>query len=66
MLSTYKYILYSFIFILLLAIEDEYTGRALEDGKVTLKFMLDLMNLYKEQGKLHRKYAYKVRIVLEV
>lgn len=43
-----------------MAIEDEYTGPALEDGKVTLKFMLDLMQTYKEQGKLHRKYAYKI------
>lgn len=43
-----------------MAIEDEYTGPALEDGKVTLKFMLDLMKTYKEQGKLHRKYAYKI------
>lgn len=27
---------------------------------MTLKFMKDLMELYKNQGKLHRKYAYKV------
>lgn len=42
------------------AIEDEYNGPALEDGKVTLKFMMDLMETYKNQGKLHRKFAYKV------
>lgn len=43
-----------------MVIEDEYIGPALEDGRVTLKFMIDLMQLYKEQGKLHRKYAYKI------
>lgn len=42
------------------AIEEEYNGPALEDGKVTLKFVTDLMETYKNQGKLHRKYAYKV------
>lgn len=43
-----------------LAIENEYKGPELEDGKVTLKFMMELMELYKKQGKLHRKYAYKI------
>lgn len=47
-----------------LAIEDEYNGPALEDGKVTEKFMTDLMESYKNQGKLHRKYAYKVKAYL--
>lgn len=45
---------------MVLAIENEYKGPELEDGKVTLQFMLDLMDFYKKQGKLHRKYAYKV------
>uniref|UniRef100_A0A1B6CFM8 protein-serine/threonine phosphatase n=1 Tax=Clastoptera arizonana TaxID=38151 RepID=A0A1B6CFM8_9HEMI len=43
-----------------MTIEDEYIGPALEDGKVTLEFMQKLMETYKEQGKLHRKYAYKI------
>ncbi|XP_075223084.1 protein phosphatase D3 isoform X1 [Lycorma delicatula] len=43
-----------------MVIEDEYKGPALEDGKVTLKFMTDLIQTYKEQGKLHRKYAYQI------
>lgn len=43
-----------------LAIENDYKGPELENGKVTLKFMEELMELYKNQGKLHRKYAYKV------
>lgn len=42
-------------------VEEDYVGPELEDGKVTVKFMEDLMNFYKEQKKLHRKYAYKVR-----
>jgi serine/threonine-protein phosphatase 5 len=41
-------------------IEEEYSGPKLEDGKVTLEFMEHLMKTYKEQGKLHRRYAYKV------
>ncbi|KAH9643027.1 hypothetical protein HF086_013588, partial [Spodoptera exigua] len=43
-------------------IEDEYVGPALEDGKVTLKFVTDLMEFYKKQNKLHKKYAYKILI----
>ncbi|XP_012246881.1 serine/threonine-protein phosphatase 5 [Bombus vosnesenskii] len=43
-----------------MAIEDEYTGPKLEDEKVTLQFMQDLLVWYKEQNKLHRKYAYKI------
>ncbi|KAK4885343.1 hypothetical protein RN001_001614 [Aquatica leii] len=43
-----------------MTIENEYNGPELEDGKVTLQFMKDLMELYKKQGKLHRKYAYKI------
>ena len=43
-------------------IEGEYSGPKLEDGKVTLEFMEHLMKTYKEQGKLHRRYAYKVGI----
>jgi PPP5. len=41
-------------------IEGEYSGPKLEDGKVTLEFMEHLMKTYKDQGKLHRRYAYKV------
>lgn len=42
------------------AIEDEYSGPKLEDGKVTITFMKELMQWYKEQKKLHRKCAYQV------
>lgn len=43
-----------------MAIEDEYTGPKLDDGKVTLEFMKDLIEWYRNQNKLHRKYAYKI------
>ena len=43
-------------------IEDEYGGPKLDkDGKVTRQFMIDLMEHFKNQKKLHRKYAYQVR-----
>ena len=45
---------------LFVAIEDEYTGPKLEDGKVTLKFMQDLIEWYRNEKKLHRKYAYNI------
>lgn len=47
---------------LCLGIEDDYQGPRFEDGGVTLKFVTDLMKTFKEQKKLHRKYAYQVRI----
>ncbi|CAH1396592.1 unnamed protein product [Nezara viridula] len=43
-----------------ITIEEDYSGPALEDGKVTEKFIAELMKTYKRQGKLHRKYAYKI------
>uniref|UniRef100_A0A8C1PG04 Serine/threonine-protein phosphatase n=1 Tax=Cyprinus carpio TaxID=7962 RepID=A0A8C1PG04_CYPCA len=43
-----------------MTIEDDYAGPKLEDGKVTLKFMKDLMAWFKDQKKLHRKCAYQV------
>ncbi|XP_074662560.1 serine/threonine-protein phosphatase 5-like [Tubulanus polymorphus] len=45
-----------------MTIEDEYKGPKLEDGKVTLQFMKDLMETYKKQEKLHRKYAYQILV----
>lgn len=44
-----------------ISIEDDYNGPKLENEKeVTLQFMKDLMQHYKDQKKLHKKYAYKV------
>lgn len=43
-----------------MVIEDDYVGPRLEDGKVTEKFMEELIQHYTEQKKLHRRYAYKI------
>ncbi|GAB0097717.1 Serine/threonine-protein phosphatase 5 [Sergentomyia squamirostris] len=43
-----------------ISIEEDYTGPKLENEKVSLQFMLDLMEHYKTEKKLHRKYAYKI------
>ncbi|MCL4134395.1 UNVERIFIED_CONTAM: hypothetical protein GTU68_055796, partial [Idotea baltica] len=41
-------------------IEDDYSGPRLEDGKVTETFMLALMEHYKAQKKLHKRFAYEI------
>lgn len=43
-----------------MAVEDKYEGPRLEKGKVTLRFMQELMETYKSQGKLHRRYAFQI------
>lgn len=43
-----------------MTVEESYDGPRLEEGKVTLQFMIELMALYKKQGKLHRHYAFKM------
>ncbi|OPJ69938.1 hypothetical protein AV530_016396 [Patagioenas fasciata monilis] len=45
-----------------MTIEDEYSGPKLEDGKVTLTFMTELMQWYRQQKKLHRKCAYQILV----
>ncbi|NXN20917.1 PPP5 phosphatase, partial [Nycticryphes semicollaris] len=45
-----------------MTIEDEYSGPKLDGGKVTLDFMKELMQWYKEQKKLHRKCAYQILV----
>ncbi|MEE6512041.1 hypothetical protein FKM82_018932 [Ascaphus truei] len=45
-----------------MTIEDEYTGPQLQDGKVTLDFMVDLMQFYKDQKKIHRKCIYQILV----
>ncbi|XP_071571683.1 serine/threonine-protein phosphatase 5 [Temnothorax nylanderi] len=49
-----------------MTIEDEYTGPKLVDGKVTLEFMKDLLEWYRNQNKLHRKYAYKILLDIKL
>lgn len=43
-----------------ISVEDDYNGPKLENDTVTLAFMKELMQWYKDQKKLHKKYAYKV------
>ena len=43
------------------AVEDSYSGPKIEDGKITEEFVISLMEYYKAQKVLHRKYAFKVR-----
>ena len=50
------------IWLFFAAIEESYSGPALEDGKVTVKFMEDLMETFKSEKKLHKRYAYQVII----
>lgn len=48
------------VFFYFAIVDGDYAGPKLEDGKVTLKFMTDLMEWYKDQKVLHKQYAYKV------
>ncbi|KAK2167212.1 hypothetical protein LSH36_31g05027 [Paralvinella palmiformis] len=43
-----------------MSIEEEYSGPKFEDGTLTLQFIKELMECYKKQGKLHRRYAYQI------
>ncbi|XP_055956843.1 serine/threonine-protein phosphatase 5 isoform X2 [Patella vulgata] len=45
-----------------MVIEDDYNGPALENNKVTEKFVTDLLDTFKNQKKLHRKFAYQILI----
>uniref|UniRef100_A0A8C5QXN0 Serine/threonine-protein phosphatase n=1 Tax=Leptobrachium leishanense TaxID=445787 RepID=A0A8C5QXN0_9ANUR len=48
-----------------MTIEDEYTGPQLQDGQVTLDFMIELMQFYKDQKRLHRKCVYQMLVQLK-
>ncbi|CAG12750.1 unnamed protein product, partial [Tetraodon nigroviridis] len=45
-----------------MTIEDDYAGPKLENGKVTLAFMKEMMEWFKDQKKLHRKCAYQILV----
>lgn len=47
---------------LVVAVEADYAGPKL-DEEVTLQFVEDLMEHFKNQKVLHKKYAYKVIIL---
>nr|CAG4636059.1 EOG090X03S1 [Eubosmina coregoni]SVE69715.1 EOG090X03S1 [Eubosmina coregoni] len=48
-----------------MSLESSYNGPHLIDGKVTKQFMEELMEAYKDQKKLHRKYAFKILLDVE-
>lgn len=41
-------------------VEGSYSGPRL-DGDISEEFMRDVLQYFKDQKKLHKKYAYKVR-----
>jgi len=43
-----------------MAVDDKYDGPRLENGKITMEFMQALMETYKKQGSLHRKFAFQI------
>ncbi|XP_073985077.1 protein phosphatase D3 [Rhodnius prolixus] len=43
-----------------IAVEDDYKGPAIVGEKITEEFVFQLIDTYKSEGKLHRKYAYKI------
>ena len=43
-----------------MSVEESYNGPHLRNGKVTSEFMQELMDAYRDQKKLHSKYAFQV------
>ena len=41
--------------------EETYEGPRWEEGEMAVEFMTGLLDWLKDEKKLHRKYAYKVR-----
>ena len=50
-------------FFLFKVVDDSYDGPHLEDGKVTFEFVKQLLTRFKDQKKIHKKYAYTVRVL---
>lgn len=43
--------------------ESSYDGPKLQNDKITLEFVKEMLNYFKDQKKIHRKYAYKVSLL---
>ena len=43
-----------------MTIEDDYSGPQMVDGKVTKEFMEEMIKVFKDGKRLHKKYAYKI------
>jgi len=48
-----------------MAVESDYSGPRLVDGKVTVEFMQSMMDTFRDQKKLHRKFACKILLDVE-
>ncbi|VDI09845.1 serine/threonine-protein phosphatase 5 [Mytilus galloprovincialis] len=48
-----------------LTIEGDYSGPVLEDGKVTLKFVQDLLDTFRDQKKLHSRFAFQILLQIK-
>lgn len=42
-------------------VEESYSGPRWDEGELTAEFMDSLLEWLKDEKRLHRKYAYKVR-----
>uniref|UniRef100_A0A5S6R1X1 protein-serine/threonine phosphatase n=1 Tax=Trichuris muris TaxID=70415 RepID=A0A5S6R1X1_TRIMR len=45
-----------------IVVEDTYNGPALEDGKVTVQFVEQLLETFRTEKKLHKKYAFMILV----
>ena len=41
-------------------VEDDYDGPRLSEGGITKEFVEELIERFRDQKKIHKKYAYKV------
>ncbi|CAJ0646230.1 81_t:CDS:10 [Entrophospora sp. SA101] len=41
-------------------VESSYDGPKLQNDKITLEFVKEMLDYFKDQKKIHRKYAYKI------
>jgi serine/threonine-protein phosphatase 5 len=49
------------------AVEQEYDGPNLDgEGRVTKEFMFELLPYFENQKKLHKRYAYQVKIYISI
>nr|CAG4649214.1 EOG090X03S1 [Scapholeberis mucronata]SVE93533.1 EOG090X03S1 [Scapholeberis mucronata] len=48
-----------------MTVEESYHGPHLVNGKVTSEFMQELMDAYRDQKKLHNKYAFQILLDVE-
>lgn len=60
-----KKFLFLFLFFVLIhfsEVGNDYVGPHLVDGQVTEKFMTDMIEHFKNEKKIHKKYAYQILV----